>query len=89
MTEDQKRQETEKRVALAVEQTLAQDPAMFVFPVFSAGYSRGGMTKREFLAGISMMGLMDAECLLDAADVANMAVRYADALIAKLSEGQS
>jgi hypothetical protein len=43
-----------------------------------------GLTKREYAAVVAMEGLLAADTLLDADRLAEVAVRYADALLAEL-----
>lgn len=45
-----------------------------------------GLTKREWFAGMAMMGLRAQKLLNPSEEIASLAIRDADALIAKLSK---
>lgn len=47
----------------------------------------GGLTKREWFAGLAMQGLL-ASGEIDVGTVTSWAVGYADALIAELAKGE-
>lgn len=46
----------------------------------------GGLTKREWFAGMAMMGLLSCDAQLGYEEAANHAVRHADALLAELAK---
>ena len=60
----------------------ANDPA---FPVDYA-YEHPGLTKREWLAGLAMQGLLCNSVTNPVLEVASHAIRHADELIAELAK---
>jgi hypothetical protein len=66
---------------------LSDKPA-FPVPYDATGFTAvGGITLREYYAGLAMQGLMDANDLAKEESIAKWAVGYADALIAELEKG--
>jgi hypothetical protein len=51
-------------------------------------YSEGGLTKREYFAGLAMQGILSSNSDRGEFAVAKMAIRFTDALIDKLNENQ-
>jgi len=59
----------------------------FVFPERGRNSDNSGLTLRELYAGMVMQGLLaDTEVVDEPAQLAGVAVEYADALIEKLEE---
>ena len=59
------------------------DPS-YVFPALFEGSGVGGLSKREYFAGLAMAGLMDPCEGLSVTECADLSVKQADALIAAL-----
>lgn len=71
-----------------LQKVMTASDATLVFPRWFLGSSEGGMSKREYFAGLAMQGLMDPykDCALPTDQLVAQAVETADALIRELKK---